>query len=59
MPKRLNSNTIKNLFEKYGYRVPDDFNYRNNTTKYTVFDEQTQRTVRLNYKNLQYRINHG
>ena len=59
MPKRLNSNTIKNLFEKYGYRVPDDFNYRNNTTKYTVFDEQLQRTVRLNYKNLQYRIRHG
>ena len=59
MPKRLNSNTIKNLFEKYGYRVPDNFNYRNNTTKYTVFDEQLQRTVRLNYKNLQYRIRHG
>ena len=59
MPKRLNSNTVKNLFEQYGYRIPDNFTYRNNTTKYTVFDEQLQRTVRLNYKNLQYRIRTG
>ena len=59
MPRRLNTNDIKNLFEKYGYRVPDNFVYINNTTKYTVFDEQLQRTVRLNYKNLQYRIRTG
>ena len=59
MPRRLKSADVKSLFEKYGYRVPDDFNYQNNTTKYTVFDEQLQRTVRLNYKNLQYRIRSG
>ena len=59
MPRRLKSDFVKTQFEKYGYTLPPDFQHRNNTTKYRVFDEQLQRHVMMNYQNLLYRIKSG
>ena len=59
MPRKLKSDFVKKQFEKYGYSLPPDFEHRNNTTKYRVFDDQLQRYVMMTYKGLQYRIRTG
>ena len=40
MPKRLNTEDVKAIFERYGYTVPDNFVYLNNSTSIRVYDEQ-------------------
>ena len=59
MSKRLSTKDVKELFEKYGYSLSDDFKYKNNTTKYKVYDNYTNKYENLNLKQLQYRINKG
>ena len=59
MPRRLQTDFVKQQFEKYGYTLPPDFQHRNTTTKYRVYDEQLQRYVMMNYQNLRYRIRSG
>ena len=39
MPKKLDTKTVKNLYNKYGYTLPDDFIHIN-TTKYMVVPYQ-------------------
>ena len=38
-PKRLNTEDVKAIFERYGYTVPDNFVYQNNSTSIHVYDE--------------------
>lgn len=59
MPKRLSTNDVREEFERYGYSLPEDFIYRNNTTPINVIDEQTGTRERLTLKQLRYKINHG
>ena len=59
MPKRLNTQFIKNQFEKYGYKVPKDFKYKNNITHVKVFDEYNNCYEKITYKMLMYRIKNG
>ena len=59
MPRRLRTDFVKQQFEKYGYTLPPDFQHRNASTRYRVFDEQLQRYVSMSYQNLQYRIRSG
>ena len=59
MPKRLSTSVVKDLFTKYGYTVPYDFTYKNNTTKYRVYDEMNNKYVDLSLKQLQYMIKKG
>lgn len=59
MPKRLNQEEVKDLFQKYGYTLPNDFVYRNNKTKIRVVDEQTGKRVSLSLITLKNKINRG
>ena len=59
MPKKYSTREIRELFERYGYTLPENFEYRNNTTPINVTDEQTGRRERLTLKQLRYRINNG
>ena len=59
MPRRLNSNEVREEFERYGYTLPENFRYRNNITPIEVYDEQTGTHQHLTLKQLRYRISHG
>ena len=59
MPKKYSTEEIREDFERYGYTLPENFVYRNNTTPISVIDEQTGRRERLTLKQLRYRINNG
>ena len=59
MPKKLNTEEVKAIFEKYGYTVPNDFVYKNNITHYRVYDEQEGKHKDMTYKMLQYQIKKG
>lgn len=59
MPNRLNTNFVRQRFNEYGYRVPENFNYVNNITHIRVYDEYNNRYENITYKMLTYRINHG
>ena len=59
MPKRLNTEDVKAIFERYGYTVPDNFVYQNNSTSIRVYDEQENTYKDMTYKKLQYQIKKG
>jgi len=59
MPKRLNTEDVKTIFERYGYTVPDNFVYQNNSTSIRVYDEQENTYKDMTYKKLQYQIKKG
>lgn len=59
MPKRLNTEDVKAIFERYGYTVPDNFVYLNNSTNIRVYDEQENTYKDMTYKKLQYQIKKG
>ena len=59
MPKRLNTEDVKAIFERYGYTVPDNFVYLNNSTSIRVYDEQENTYKDMTYKKLQYQIKKG
>ena len=59
MPKKLDTKKVKDLFNKYGYTLPDNFEHINTTTKYKVFDERNNKYTKLSYNQLQYRIKNG
>ena len=59
MPKRLNTEDVKTIFERYGYTVPDNFVYLNNSTSIRVYDEQENTYKDMTYKKLQYQIKKG
>ena len=59
MPRRLKTEDVRKLFEKYGYTLPNDFQHRNTSTRIRVYDEQLQRYAMMSYQNLQYRIRSG
>ena len=59
MPKRLNTEDVKAIFERYGYTVPDNFVYQNNSTNIRVYDEQENTYKDMTYKKLQYQIKKG
>ena len=59
MPKRLNTEDVKAIFERYGYTVPDNFVYLNNSTSICVYDEQENTYKDMTYKKLQYQIKKG
>ena len=59
MPKRLNTEDVKAIFERYGYTVPDNFVYQNNSTSIHVYDEQENTYKDMTYKKLQYQIKKG
>ena len=59
MPKRLNTEDVKTIFERYGYTVPDNFVYQNNSTSIHVYDEQENTYKDMTYKKLQYQIKKG
>ena len=56
MPRRLTSDYVRQVFERYGYTVPDNFQYRNNITHINVIDRTTNQPARMTYKMLTYRI---
>ena len=57
MGRRLTQQQVKDLFEKYGYILPDNFQYRNNKQKFRVFDEMNETHEILSLQQLRYRIN--
>ena len=59
MPRRLNRNFVKREFEKYGYTLPPDFTYTNNSTTYRCYDEANSRYVSISCKQLRYKVEHG
>lgn len=59
MPRRLNREFVKREFDKYGYTLPPDFTYTNNSTTYRCYDEVTGRYVNISYKQLRYKVEHG
>ena len=54
MPKRLNANDVKNEFIKFGYVLPNNFNYTNAKQKFRVYDERNEEYVNLSYQQLKY-----
>lgn len=59
MPRRNNQQKIIEELEKYGYSVYDNFQYKNNTTKMKLFDEQNNKKIYLSLKQIRYRQKHG
>lgn len=59
MPRRNNQQKIIDELEKYGYSVYDNFEYKNNTTKIKLFDEQNNKKIYLSLKQIRYRQKHG
>ena len=59
MPRRLNREFVKREFDKYGYTLPPDFTYTNNSTTYRCYDEVNGRYVNISYKQLRYKVEHG
>ena len=59
MPRRLNRDFVKREFEKYGYTLPLDFSYTNNSTTYICYDEANSRCVSISYKQLRYKLEPG
>ena len=57
MGRRLTQQQVKDLFEKYGYILPDNFQYHNNKQKFNVYDEQNETHENLSLQQLRYRIN--
>ena len=56
MPRKLSTEYVKDLFEKYGYIVPDNFKYENNRTKIRVFDEMNEVHENVTLQQLRYKI---
>ena len=59
MPKRLDSNTVRQAFIDAGYEPPADFKYKNNKTKYRMFDYLNNKYVQISYQTLQYNLKKG
>ena len=59
MPRRLDSNTVRQAFIDAGYEPPADFKYKNNKTKYKMFDHLNNKYVTINYQTLQYNLKKG
>ena len=56
MPKKLSTQQVKDLFTKYGYKVPQNFVYKNNKQKIRVYDEQNETHETLTLQQLKYMI---
>lgn len=56
MPKKISPEEVKNLFQEYGYVLPDNFVYRNNKQKFDVYDEMNDSHERISLQQLRYRI---
>ena len=59
MPRRLDSNLVKEEFARYGYTLPDNFQHKNNETRYRCYDELINKYVYVSYRQLRYRVNQG
>ena len=56
MPRRLDSNFVKEEFARYGYTLPDNFQHRNNETRYRCYDEVSNKYVYISVRQLHYRV---
>ena len=54
---RLTDNEVKTLYNRYGYRLPDNFHHTNVHTKYPVYDMINDRNDKLSVVQLRYQIN--
>ena len=61
MPRQLlNTDTVKQLFQKYGYTITSPtFQYHNQTQKFGVRNDLTYGNEFLSVKQLKYRIDKG
>ena len=59
MPRRLDSNTVKQMFIDAGYEPAEDFNYKNSKQKHRVYDHLNNKYVKISYQNLKYSISKG
>ena len=59
MPRRLDSDTVKQAFIDAGYQPASDFKYKNNKTKYRMFDYLNNKYVKISYQTLQYNLKKG
>jgi len=56
MPKRLDTNKVKNEFASYGYTLPKNFKHKTVTTRYKMIDNLTGKEVLLSLNELRYRV---
>lgn len=54
---KLDDDEVKTLFNRYGYRLADDFHHKNVRTKYEVYDMINERNDWLSVVQLRYQIN--
>ena len=59
MPRRLNTDDVRNLFIQAGFIPDNNFNYRNTKTKYRVFDVLNNKYVNITVQTLRYNIKTG
>ena len=59
MPKRLNPESVKQLFIDAGYELSENFVYKNSKQKHRVFDHLNNKYVKISYQNLKYNIDKG
>ena len=59
MPRRNNTEAIKNKFIAAGFIPGNDFRYKNNKTKYRVYDILNNKYVQMSLQTLDYNINKG
>ena len=59
MPKRLDNDTVRQQFIDAGYEPPADFKYKNNKTKYKMFDHLNNKHVKISYQTLKYNLKKG
>ena len=57
--KKITTESARELFEKYGYMPPADFEYRGYNKKYRVFDEVHNKYTTFTYRTLLNRIKSG
>ena len=57
--RRFDNDFVKNELEKYGYFVPNDFNYTGCRNNFQVYDKTNEKEITLNWNKFKYRVRRG